>query len=153
MAGAAQERIRSSLEVLDAHTVVRGEDAARQDPDVAVVARVVLVHQPAEPGEVLLVRGLPRLLLAQRRRLFGHRGKAAQDEVGLDRHRLLAPEGAVVVEDSDTLLDRYRLRAVRTGDACDEVDDPLADRPVAPTLELGTHALDDRVPSRNGSSP
>ena len=29
----------------------------------------------------------------------------------------------------------------------------LADRPVAPTLELGTHALDDRDPSRRASSP
>ena len=27
------------------------------------------------------------------------------------------------------------------------------DRPVAPTLELRTHALDDRVPSRRASSP
>ena len=135
---AAQERVRGGFEVLDAHAVVRGENAARQDLDVAVVPRVVLVHQPAEPGEVLVVRRLPRLFLAQRRSLLGHRGEPAQDEVGLDRHRLLAPEGAVVVEDSDSLLDRHRLRAVLTGDACDEVDDPLADRPVAPTLELGS---------------
>ena len=124
-----------------------------EDPHVAVVARVVLVHQPAEPGEVLVVRGLPRLLLAQRRCLFGHRGEAAQDEVGLDRHRLLAPERAVVVEDRNALLDRHRLRAVCPGDACDEVDDSPANRPVAPALELGTHELDDRVASRGASSP
>jgi len=71
-----------------------------------VVAGVVLLHQRGEPRVVVLIGGLPRLALTQGRVGLRHLHEAAQDEVHLDRHRLLAPQRAVVVEDGDALLGR-----------------------------------------------
>ena len=112
MLRAAQERVRLRLEVLDADAGVGGQDAAAQRPHVGVVARVVLGHERAEPGVVALVGGLPRLALAQLRVRLRHLDEAAKDEVELDRHRLLAPQRAVVVEHRDPLLDRHGCRSV-----------------------------------------
>ena len=79
----------------------------------------------AEPAVVALVGGLPGLALAQRRVGLGHLDEPAQDEVELDRHRLLAPQRAVVVEHRHALLDRDRLdpsapltRATKSTIAC-----------------------------------
>ena len=87
---------------------------------VGVVARVVLGHEPRQPGVVPLVGGLPRLPVAQRRVRLGHLDEPAQDEVELDRHRLLAPQRAVVVEHRDItvpakeLLQIYTARGLNT---------------------------------------
>ena len=78
---------------------------------VAVVAVVVLDHRLAEPGVVLSLRGHPGLLVPQRRVLLGHLGQPLEDEPELDRHRLLTPQRAVVVEHGDPLLLRESLAA------------------------------------------
>jgi hypothetical protein len=109
----------------------RLEDAAQQHLHLAVVTRVVLVDYPAEPRVVLLVGGLPRLFLSQGCVFLGHGGQPLQDEAELDRHRLLAPERAVVVEDRDALLERDALR--RT---LGELDDRMRGRIVVPGAEL-----------------
>ena len=80
---------------------------AGQHPHVGVVTRVVLGHQRTQPAVVALVGGLPGLALAQLGLRLGHLHEAAKDEVELDRHRLLAPQGAVVVEHCHALLDRH----------------------------------------------
>ena len=69
-----------------------------QQPEIGVVALVVLDHGVAEPGEIVLVCCLVGLLLPQRRVGGGLFGKAADHEIELDRHRLFGPERAVVVE-------------------------------------------------------
>jgi hypothetical protein len=50
-----------------------------------------------------------RLALTQRLVGLDHLDESAQDEVELDRHRLLAPQRSVVVEHRQALGDRYRL--------------------------------------------
>jgi hypothetical protein len=86
------------LELVDADASVRGEHAAEERAHVRVVAVVVLLHHLPRPSVIAVVSGLPRLLLAKGRVGLCHLVEPAQDEVGLDRQRLLAPEGAVVVE-------------------------------------------------------
>jgi hypothetical protein len=54
---------------------------------------------------IALVGSLPGLLVALGRIALGHLRQPTQEEVELDRHRLLTPPGAVVVEDGDPLLD------------------------------------------------
>ena len=98
MLRAVQEFVRLGLEVLDADPLVGRQDSGGQDLDVAVVARVVLCHQRTKPAVVTLMRCLPRLPIAQLRFCFGHLEEPAKDEVQLDRHRLLTPQGSVVVE-------------------------------------------------------
>ena len=110
MPAGMQERVRLRLEVVDADAGVGGDHAAEERAHVGVVAGVVLLQHRSEPAEVPLVRRLPRLLLAERRVGLGHLVEPAQDEVGLNRHRLLAPERAVVVEDRDALLGRNAVR-------------------------------------------
>ena len=130
VAGGVEELVRGRVELLDAHALVGLEDPAGEDAHVRVVAGVVLGHQPAQPGVIALVGGLPRLACAQRRVGLGHRRQPAQDEVALDRHRLLAPERSVVVEDRDALLDGHRGNGVRH-----EVEDRLPRGAVAPARE------------------
>ena len=120
---AAQEGVGGARVVLDALAGERLEDAAHQHLHVAVVAVVVLRDRLAEPGVVLLVRGLPRLSCPQRLVLLGHLGEAPEDEAELDRHRLLAPERAVVVEDGDPLGGRDVVRPALGRHPLDEVDD------------------------------
>jgi hypothetical protein len=67
------------------------------------------------------------VLVAERRVLLGHGRPALQDEAQLDRHRLLAPERAVVVEYGNAVLGRDLLRR-----ALDEGDDRLARGRVVP---------------------
>ncbi len=68
----AQERVRLLLEVVDADSRVRGEDAAEERTHVRVVAGVVLYHHRSQPGVVALVRRLPRLPLAEGGVGLGH---------------------------------------------------------------------------------
>jgi hypothetical protein len=102
-------------------------DAAEQRLHRTVVPGVVLHDDVAQPRVVLVVRGLPWLALAQCRILVGHRSEPLHDEAELDRHRLLAPERAIVVEDGDAFLGRG-------------VAVPLARR--------GLHEFDHRPPRR-----
>jgi hypothetical protein len=94
----AQEAVRGLLEVLHADPVVGRQDAARECSHVGVVTGVVLIHQGTEPAVVTLGYSLPWLPFSQLRPLGHHLRQAPQDEVELDRHRLLAPQRAVVVE-------------------------------------------------------
>jgi hypothetical protein len=65
-----------------------------------------------------------------------------------DRHRLLAPVRAVVVEDGDPLggLDVFRARLVR--DALDEFDDRLPARARVPALQSIAHRSPSSSPLR-----
>ena len=138
-----QERVGGARVVLDALAGEGLEHAAHQHTQVGVVAVVVLVDRPAEPRVVLVVRGLPRLLRAQRLVLLGHLGEAHQDEAELDRHRLLAPERAVVVVDGDPLGGRDVVRPAFGRHALDEVDDRRARRRVVPGRQVLAHC--DRI--------
>jgi hypothetical protein len=138
--GAAQERVGLRLEVLDADAVVGREDARREDHHVGVVAGVVLLHELAEPGVVALVGGLPGLALAQPGICLSHLDEPAQDEVELDRHRLLTPQRAVVVEHGQAILDGNRRRPVLAGRASDERADRLLGRTVAPARQRSRDA-------------
>jgi hypothetical protein len=113
---------------------------------VRVIAAVVLDHRCAEPAEVALVGRLPGLLVAQRRVGLGHLREPPEDEVELDRHRLLAPQRAVVVEGGDPLLGREVVRAV-TGHPGDELSDRPAGRRVVPGRQrfVGLHCLQSRA--------
>jgi hypothetical protein len=135
MPRAVQKLLGARLEVLDADAVERRQDAARQDPHVAVVAGVVLGDHRAQPGVVAFVGRLPRLPIPQPGVGLGHLDEPAQDEVELDRHRLLAPQGPVVVEHGDAVVDRHRLGPVLAADSRDEVDDGPLDRAVAPARQ------------------
>src|SRR3954451_17384520 len=95
---AAQEAVGGARIVVDAHARVSLQDAGEQHFYIAVVAVVVLGDRAFQPGVVLLARDLPRLLLAQGFVGLGHLPEPREDEAELDRHRLLAPERAVVVE-------------------------------------------------------
>ena len=127
-----QERVGRPRVLLDALAGERLEDAAHQHLQLAVVAVVVLRDRPPSQRVVLLVGGLPRLALSQRLVLLGHLGQTREDEAELDRHRLLAPEGAVVVEDGDPLGRRNVVRTALGGHALDELDDRGASRGVGP---------------------
>ena len=107
MLSAPQEGVGRLLELVDADAGVRGQDAGRQRRQVGVVAGVVLGDDRTQPGIVALVSRLPRLTILERRVLLRHLLQPAQDEVELDRHRLLAPQRSVVVEHSDALLERH----------------------------------------------
>ena len=131
---AVQEFVRLGLEVLDADPLVGRQDSGGQDLDVAVVARVVLCHQRTKPAVVTLMRCLPRLPIAQLRFCFGHLEEPAKDEVQLDRHRLLTPQGSVVVEHRDALLGRHGIRSVAARSAY-EVVDRLLRSTVAPARQ------------------
>jgi hypothetical protein len=98
MLGAAQERVGLGLELLDGDAGKGLQDAGGQHRQLAVVAVVVPGDDVAQPAVVAGVGGLPGLAGAQLGVLLGHGGQAAQDEVELDGHRLLAPQRAVVVE-------------------------------------------------------
>jgi len=107
MLRSAQERIGLRFEVLDADPVVGGKNAGHKRRHVGVVACVVLGEHLAEPAIVTLIRRLPGLAAAQPGIGLRHLGQSAENEVSLDRHRLLAPQGAVIVEDCDALGGRH----------------------------------------------
>ena len=136
-----QEGVGGARVVLDALAGEGLQHAGHQHTQVAVVAVVVLRDRVAQPGVVLLVGGLPGLLRAQRLVLLRHLGEPHQDEAELDRHRLLAPEGAVVVVDRDSLGGRDIVRPAFGRHPLDEVDDRLARRRVVPGGQLLAHRL------------
>ena len=102
-----QESVRLGLEVLDADPLVGSEDAPGERVHVRVVARIVVSHQLPEPAIVALIRRLPRLAVTQVRVGLRHLAQPAENEIGLDRHRLLTPQGAVVVEHGNTFFDGH----------------------------------------------
>ena len=141
MLAGSEERVGGLRVVLDALARERLEEPAHEHGEVAVVAVVVLVDRSAEPRVVLLVRGLPRLFRAQRLVLLGHLGEAHQHEAELDRHRLLAPERAVVVVDGDPFRGRDVVRPSLLRHTLDEVDDRLPRRSVVPGGQLLAHLV------------
>jgi hypothetical protein len=80
-------------------------------------------HDLPEPLVVLVVGRLPGLAGAQRGVLVGHGDQPAQDKVQLDGHRLLAPQGAVVVEHRHPLLRRHVALPVGAAHGLDELHD------------------------------
>ncbi len=134
MLGRAQERVRLRLELLDADPRVGCEDACRKRAHVRVVARVVLGHQLGEPTVIALVCSFPRLALPQLGLRFGHRYEPPENEVELDRHRLLAPQRTVVVEHCYPLVGGHSARRL-----LDELDDRLPHRAVVPARQRLRH--------------
>ena len=107
MLRAAQEAVGGILEVLDADSGIGRQDAPRQQPHIGVVAGIVLIHQSPEPAMVALGHGLPGLLGSKLRLRRHHLGETPKDEIQLNRHRLLTPQGAVIVEHSNAFLRRH----------------------------------------------
>jgi hypothetical protein len=122
-----EERADLGGVVLDAHAPERLTHGAHHELEVAVIALVVLVHGGSQPSMVLLVGRLERLAAAERGVVLGHRRPATEGEIELDRHRLLAPQRPVVVEDGDPVTAR----------ALDVGLDRLARRGVVPRREGG----------------
>ena len=135
----SEKRVGSGRIVLDTLAGEGLQQAAHQHRQIGVVAVIVLVDRAAEPCVVLLVRGLPRLPRAQRLVLLRHLREPHQDEAELDRHRFLAPQGAVVVVDGNPFGGRDIVRPAVGGDTLDEVDDRLARVGVVPRGELLVH--------------
>jgi hypothetical protein len=150
---AVQEGVGGRLVVVDRHARERLQDPGQQDLEVGIVAGVVPGHDVPQPVVVLGVGGLPGLALAQRRVLVGHGGQPPQDEAELDRHRLLAPQGAVVVEDRNPLLGLQELRRPLGGDPGHELPDRRHRRAVVPRsqeLVAGGCHRDLRIPDGSG---
>ena len=113
------------LELLRGHAGVRGHDEFHER---VVAAGERGFHIALEQrGERFL--GLP-LGMLRRERLH-----AVEREVELHRHRLLAPERAVVVERGDALGDRHEVRRAFLRHLLDEVDDGLLGLAVVPRWE------------------
>jgi hypothetical protein len=104
VAALVEMAVGGGLVVLDVHARERLEEPGQQDLQVGVVAGVVPGHDLVKPAVVPVVGGLPGLAVAQPRVLVGHGGQPLEDEAELDGHRLLAPQGAVVVEHGQPLL-------------------------------------------------
>ena len=98
----------------------------------AVVALVVLRDRAAEPRESPSWAAFHGWRSRSDVVRLGHRREALEDEAELDRHRLLAPQRAVVVEDGDALRHRHV-----AGDPLDELDDRLPGRRVVPGGQVG----------------
>jgi hypothetical protein len=139
MRGIGEERSSGRRVLVDRLSRRRLQKPAEQDFHVAVVARVVLLDHVAEPRVVLIVRRLPGLLVAERLVLLGHLRQPLEDGAELDRHRLLAPERPVVVEDRNPLFGRHV-----AGGGLYELDDRRLRRPFVPGRE--------QVPSRSRSA-
>ena len=73
MFGRGEELVDHRAVLLDREVSERPGNRAHQQPQIVVVTLIVLDHRLAEPGEVVFVRRLERLLLAQRRIGLGHR--------------------------------------------------------------------------------
>ena len=132
---AEDERGRIGLDQVDVLARAGSEDSADDDPGVRVVALVVLRERGTEPVIVALVRRLPGLALAKGcvGRCLG--GEAAEDVVELDRHRLLGPQGPVVVEYGDAFGRCHEIGSTRGRDAIDEFDDRASSGAVGPSAE------------------
>jgi len=104
---------------------------------LGIVTLVVAGDYPTQPGVVPVVRRPPGLPLAQGRRRLRHRGQSLQDEPELDRHRLLAPQCAVGIEDGDPLGRRHEVPAAGAGDRVDEPFDGVPRRGQVPRRQHG----------------
>ncbi len=127
----AEERVRLRLELVDADPAVGSKDAGQERPHVRVIAGVVLGEHLAQPRVVTLVRGLPGLAASQLGVGIGHLIETSENEVRLNRQRLLAPQRAVVVERRDPLRHRNERRTI-LGHRRDEIEDRLFRRAVFP---------------------
>src|SRR5262245_34683187 len=67
--------------------------------------------------------------------LWCERFDPIEREDQLERHRLLGPERAVVVEGGDALACRYEVGSAFSGDAADELHDRAPRRTVVPRWE------------------
>lgn len=107
VAGFAVESGNRCFILLNTGAGARRGHCGDEQPQVGVVASVVLVDRFAEPGQLSGDRGVIGLLFGERRICSRGRLPLPEQVVQLGRHGLLSPQGAVVVEDrhSHTRLD------------------------------------------------
>jgi len=135
MHGLGEEGIDHLAVLLDGDLIPGEIHSLHEQPEIRIVAVVMLGHGVAEPGEVLLVGRFPGVLLLQRRILDRLLGKPAQGEIELHRHWMLRPEGTIVIENGDALLGRYEGRTVFPRHRIDEIDHCLPGWRVVPVFE------------------
>jgi hypothetical protein len=126
------------MKTVDTDVGERGQHASRQRRHVGVVAGIVLADHRGQPAVVALIGRFPRLTGAEFLVGRGHLGQATQDEVELDRHGLLDPQGAVVVEHRDPVSDRDH--GSRTARPIDEAEDGVPGRTLVPARQDLGHA-------------
>src|SRR3954469_19771830 len=135
MPRASQEHVRPLLEIFYIHPGVRCQDAGCQRPHLGVVPSVMLRQGGTQPAVVALVGRFPGLAPTQVGLRLRHLHETAKDEIELDRHRLLAPQGAVVVEHRHALLHPHGNRSPFPTNTFDELDDGMPGRAVPPTRQ------------------
>ena len=91
-----------------------------------------LFTAPGNAGHVAFEQRRKRLLRFPFRMLRRERLHAIEGEDQLERHRLLRPERAVVVERGNPFRRRDKVRPALTRDPADEVDERFLRRAVVP---------------------
>src|SRR5690606_10107854 len=112
MLGRGDPVVDDPAELLDGHARVRRRDEV-DDPTLA---------EGRERGTVAVDHGGVRRGTAPLGVLPGEGPDAVADEGGLDVDRLLAPEGAVVIEDGESFFDGDEVGPALVGDPADEVE-------------------------------
>nr|WP_292715122.1 hypothetical protein [Mesorhizobium sp.] len=82
---------------------------------------------------------LERLALPHRRVGLRQFGQALEGKEKLHRHRLFAPQRAVIVEGRDAVFRRRKIAAAILGHAIDEIDDHPLGGAIVPGRQYGRH--------------
>ena len=115
------------------------EHATQQHLYVAFVAVIMFDDDAIQPRVILFVGCLPGLALTQCWVLVCHRCQTAQDKVGLDRHRLFAPQRAVVVIDRNARLGRHIVGTRFVAHLCDKLYDCPFGWRIIPRCQVRCH--------------
>src|SRR6478609_3090105 len=103
----------------------------------------MLHHGLIHPAEIVTVRCLIWLLIAQLWIFVRDLPEAADCEIELNGNWLFGPERPVIVENRDPLIGRYKISACFVRHCADELDDCLARRRIVPRgqqFRVDTHA-------------